>query len=115
MRYDGRIASREPLMILPESALRKPKVREPRGTAVWRPMTPNEQTLARALWECCTFVPGTAQKRFARSIAAQAAAVDPQITDKQRRYLHIMVHRYRRQIPAEILMLRLDDAEAVVA
>ena len=105
--YAGKIQTRDPIMVLPDSAYPQPKKRE---TANWRPMTDAERTLARALG-CCTFLPASSQKRFARNIAAQAEAVDPQITDKQRRYLHIMVHRYRRQIPADVLCLRLDDAE----
>lgn len=108
MIYDGKISSRQPLMVLPESAAPKKKARK---TAAWRPMTDNEIALARALWNC-SFPPATAQKRFARNLAEQASAPDPKITDAQRRYLHVMVHRYRRQIPAEILALRLDDAEA---
>ena len=108
MTYDGRIQARAPLMILPTSATPKPKRK--RAPAKWRPMTDAEQTLAKAL-DNCTFVPGSNHKRFARNLAGQASAVDPKITDKQREYLHVLVHRYRRQIPTYVLMLRLDDAE----
>jgi hypothetical protein len=80
------------------------------GETAWRHMTENERKLAVALGGC-SFPPATAQKRFARHISEQANAPEPKITDKQRAYLHKMVHRYRRQIPAEILCLRLDDAE----
>lgn len=107
MIYDGRIKSREPIAVLPASAYPQKQKRTP---ANWRPMTENEQRLARAL-NCCTFPPGTNQKRFARNIAGQASAPEPKITDNQRSYLHKMVHRYRRQISAEILALRLDDSE----
>lgn len=114
MTYDGKISARAPLATLPASALRQPKRAEPRGKAVWRRMTDAERRLAKALADC-SFPPATAQKRFARSIAAQADADEPKITDKQRAYLHQMVHRYRRQIPTEVLLLRLDDAEARAA
>lgn len=109
MAYDGKIPSKTPLMVLPESALPKPKERKPREPATWRPMTEAEQDMAIALSHC-TFPPGTNQKRFARNLAAQAQLDEPQITDRQRAYLHQMVHRYRRQIPTEVLMQRLDDA-----
>ena len=97
--YTGRIASREPLAVLPKSAYpEKPK--KPRNTwalTEWRPMTENEQALANAL-VCCTFLPGSAHKRFARALAAQAERDEPKITDPQRAQLHRLVHRYRRQI-----------------
>lgn len=111
MTYDGHIPAREPLMKLPDSALPKPKEKANREPALWRRMTDNERALAGALG-CCTFLPGSNHKRFARNIAAQATAEEPKITDKQRGYLHKMVHRYRRQISTAILELRLDDAEA---
>lgn len=112
LAYDGKIAARAPLMTLPASAFPAPKA--PRKKAEWRRMTDAERRLAKALADC-TFPPATSQKRFARSIAAQAEMAEPQITDKQRAYLHMMVHRYRRQIPTNILLLRLDDAEARAA
>lgn len=108
--YQGRIQSRTPLCVLPERAVPQKKERK-REPANWRPMTGAEQRMALALGQC-TFPPATAQKRFARDIAAQASADEPKITDKQRAYLHLMVHRYRRQIPTEILEMRLDDSEA---
>lgn len=112
MAFDGRISAKQPLMVLPESALPKPKERQKREPANWRDMTPIEKVLAEALGKC-TFPPATAQKRFARNISAQAASDEPKITDRQREYLHLMVHRYRRQIPTWVLTLRLDDAEGL--
>ena len=46
----------------------------------------------------CNFTPGTAQKRFARSMAALATSKPSQVlTPKQAAYLELMVFRYRLQ------------------
>jgi hypothetical protein len=63
----------------------------------------DELTMARAL-AGCSFTPGTWDKRFARDLAAQLRATE-QITQAQAENLRRMVHRYRRQIPAEVVAL----------
>ena len=87
-----------------------------RQPAVWRPMTEDERKLALLL-AAKSFTPGTADKRFARDIAQQAAL--EKITDKQAAWLRRLVHKYRRQFRAEDvpeaerhLLVRKPGAEA---
>jgi hypothetical protein len=62
-------------------------------------MTEAEKAVARALRKC-TYVPGTAPKRFARDMASAAEhRPDLELTGPQRKYLFDMLHRFRRQIP----------------
>lgn len=66
-------------------------------------MTPHEIEIATALGQC-SMLPGTSQKRFCRDMAylAQHSPERP-LSDAQARYLLIMAHRYRRQIPARLV------------
>jgi len=61
------------------------------------PATEMDRRAAKAL-HGCTFVPGTATKRFARDMYAASAMPGWKITDKQRVYLFTACHRFRRQI-----------------
>jgi hypothetical protein len=65
-------------------------------------MTPNERRAAKAL-AGATILPGSFDKRFCRNIAAYPA--DHALSEKQAALLWKMVHRYRRQLPAEIVKL----------
>lgn len=60
-------------------------------------MTALEKLAAEQLGGC-RLPPGTATKRLARSLAAQAAAEEPKITDKQAVYLWKFCWTFRRQI-----------------
>lgn len=68
-------------------------------------MTEHEIDLAAALGRC-SFLPGSAEKRFCRSMA-EIAACSPQkeLTLRQRHYMEIMAWRYRRQLPARLQLL----------
>lgn len=70
-------------------------------------MTEPERIAAEALG-ACIFIPGSPPKRFARQIAADAKSANPQITERQAEWLRVLVHRYRRQIPAEVVALAAD-------
>lgn len=62
-------------------------------------MTDQERAIARDLGGC-RFVPGSWEKRFSRNMSA--LAWDPAakgLTKAQRRWLLILHHRFRRQIP----------------
>jgi hypothetical protein len=48
----------------------------------------------------CTFPPATAQKRFARQVAAMYL---DKITEKQWRYVIRLAWRYRRQMPPDLV------------
>lgn len=62
-------------------------------------MTETEKAIALALNKC-TYVPGTAPKRFARDMAsATKHRPDLELTGPQRKYLFDLLHRMRRQIP----------------
>jgi hypothetical protein len=69
-----------------------------------RPMTPDEVRMARALGRC-SFTPATFDKRFARDIAARAEKPEPTITEAGAACLRAKVHRYRRQIAADVVAL----------
>lgn len=62
-----------------------------------RPMTEHERKLARA-FASVSFLPGTGQKRFARSMTAIEAG-DALITEKQAAYMRTIAWRFRRQLP----------------
>jgi hypothetical protein len=51
-----------------------------------------EKKLVKAL-DSVTFLPGSYDKRFCRSLSA-----DAMYTEKQKRYLHFVFNKYRRQI-----------------
>lgn len=55
-------------------------------------LTPLERKMLRLL-AGCTFLPGSFEKRFVRSISDQTA-----LTEKQRALFHKMFYRYRRQM-----------------
>lgn len=69
-----------------------------------RVMSPDEVEMARHLGGC-TFSAGSFDKRFARSLSAQAQYLAPWLTGKQAALLRHMVHRYRRQILARVVAL----------
>jgi hypothetical protein len=51
-----------------------------------------------------SFLPGSAQKRFARDIAFHAATMpDKEISLRQRHYMELMAWRYRRQLPSRFV------------
>lgn len=73
----------------------KPKREKP----VWRPMTGLERAACLALSPGnVSYLPGSVPKRIGRDLAAQAAADEPQITDKQAVMLWRQCWTYRRQI-----------------
>ena len=72
-----------------------------KARATYRPMTDTERARALALG-CCSFPPASFSKRFARTIAAQAAAESATITEKQARRLDVQCYIYRRQLPVGI-------------
>jgi hypothetical protein len=76
-----------------------------------RPMTDDEVRMARALG-ACRFAPATFDKRFARDIAARAEKPEPTITEAGAACLRAKVHRYRRQIPADVVALAGPPAPA---
>jgi hypothetical protein len=53
----------------------------------------------------CRFLPGTFDKRWAREISAEAERQFPEISHKEAELLRTRVHRYRRQIPADVVDL----------
>ena len=66
-------------------------------------MSDLEQRAIHAL-ACCTFVPGTATKRFARETYAWAKENPAKdLSPRQRGYLFICVYHFRRQIPPAIV------------
>jgi hypothetical protein len=62
-------------------------------------MTDYERGLIRKLWTC-SFLPGSFDKRFVRSLYSQIAqsAEQPELTNKQHAYLAKLEHKYRRQL-----------------
>lgn len=63
-------------------------------------MMPEEINMAHQLANC-RFVPGSSPKSFARSMSAFAAEnPDKPLSPKQARWLRILHHKFRRQIPA---------------
>lgn len=80
----------------------KPKREKP----VWRAMTDLERVACASLCPgIISYLPGSIPKRIGRDLAAQAAADDPQITDKQASLLWRQAWAYRRQI-ADVAVLR---------
>jgi len=74
-------------------------------------MTTEEINIARALHFRCRYLPGSFEKRFARSIKELADEYpDKALTDRQRSWLYQQLKRYRRQIP-EIYLKYYDDGE----
>lgn len=72
-------------------------------TVVRRVMTDDERRMARALTPGhVSYVPGSADKRFAYTLAAIAQGTDPMITVRQAAHLRRLVWRYRRQLSAEV-------------
>lgn len=69
-----------------------------------RRMTTLERDACRAL-SGCTFPVASWSKRFARSMARQAAAEPPTITDSQSAALLRTCHKFRRQIKDESVRL----------
>ena len=75
-----------------------------------RVMTDDELHIALALGRV-SFLPATADKRFAREMHARAwnhrhgGAPAPTISERQGDYLRTLAHRYRRQLPAAIAAL----------
>lgn len=71
-----------------------------------RPMTADEASLARAVCPSrVRYVPGSGDKRFASSMASQAAQPAPLITDRQAEYLITLAIRMRRQLPTDVLAI----------
>lgn len=72
-----------------------------------RSMTTDEITMARAVSPVSVrYVPSSADKRFAWSIADQAEhGTPPSITDRQAQYLIALVIRMRRQIAPDVLAI----------
>lgn len=63
------------------------------------PMTREERWLALALEpNRITYLPGSWDKRFARSLAEKARQDDATLSARQRDQMHRMAHRYRRQL-----------------
>jgi hypothetical protein len=60
-------------------------------------MTDDERRLARAL-ACCTFFPGSWDKRMARSLETIADNPEGGLTAKQRTWLVNLSQKYRRQL-----------------
>lgn len=79
-----------PVVPVPKSKREKP---------VWRAMTDLERAACLALdpW-LVTYLPGSIPKRIGSNLAAQAAADEPRITDKQATMLWLQAWTYRRQI-----------------
>lgn len=66
-------------------------------------MTEHEIELGTALG-LCSFLPASAEKRFARNMAFLAKATpERELTERQRYYLEIMAWRYRRQLPRHLV------------
>lgn len=56
------------------------------------PISPVELSIARKMQRMVTFPPATASKRFVHALSEKS-----QITDKGRRFLAFIAHRFRRQ------------------
>jgi hypothetical protein len=69
-----------------------------------RPMSIDEQRMGEALG-LCRVLPASFDKRFAAEMAACARDDAPAITEKQAECLCRLVHKYRRQIPADVVAL----------
>lgn len=78
-------------------------------------MTPRQRAIAEALGRC-TFLPGSAHKRFAHNMAFHAEHMpDKPLTEKQAAHLVRLAWRYRRQMPADLAYPKneeeLEDAQ----
>lgn len=81
-------------------------MRAKRGSIPRRPMTPDEITMARALAPArVRYVPGSADKSFARTLSFHVDQPDPLITARQGEYLVTLCIRMRRQLPADVLAI----------
>jgi hypothetical protein len=56
--------------------------------------------LTRRALSQCTFLPGSAHKRFARQVAQQPLET---VSEKQRQHVIRLAWRYRRQMPLELI------------
>jgi hypothetical protein len=66
-------------------------------------VTPRQIDTARALGRC-SFLPGTADKRFARDLAFLAEhSPEREITERQALNLQRLAWKYRRQMPAALI------------
>lgn len=75
-------------------------------------MTDAEKQIARAL-STCSFGFATGGKRFCRNLAAAAVnRPDAPLSELQSANLFRLAYRYRRQLPATIVSLALDEIEA---
>lgn len=64
-------------------------------------MTEHEKTTISGLGLNVTYLPGSFDKRFARDMyAILKNNPNYELTEKQRKYIFIMLKRYRRQIPS---------------
>lgn len=64
------------------------------------PMTDSDKRLATLLSPSrVTYLPASADKRFARQMADTAKREQARITPRQREYLYQLARRYRRQAP----------------
>lgn len=68
----------------------------------WRPMTDIEREACLAMGRC-RYPVASPPKRFARNLLGQAQAQSPTITDKQAENVWMMVARFRRQLPQNIV------------
>ena len=74
-------------------------------------MTPAEIVVAKALGRC-SFLPGCWDKRFSRDMAFLAEhSPERELSDRQGAHLLRLCHKYRRQIPAEVIEAALDEME----
>lgn len=70
-------------------------------------MTARQILTAQALARC-TFLPGSAEKRFARDMDARSRMAEPlPLTVRQAQYLDDLAYRFRRQMPADLVPQRL--------
>jgi len=63
----------------------------------------------------CTFKPGCWDKKFVRDLAERVRGGHVDFSERQRETLLRLVHKYRRQIPTEILIIAQDEAERAAA
>jgi hypothetical protein len=79
--------------------------KKPKPKATFRPMTPDEQALARALKRGAFMVAGAEsfERQFAQDIHRRADASKPEISEKQAQTLRQMITRHRAKVnPASI-------------
>lgn len=61
----------------------------------------------------CTFLPGSWDKRFARDMAGLFPGGD--LTEKQRANVLRLVHKYRRQLDTNVVILAQDEGEKALS